>query len=161
MKNISLEMMVGKPFPELDLIMRVQSTPFSNATIKQADLFIGIPKTMMHKTAAIISAAVHPVSPVWEIFFGFENSGSQFFIESFIGIKAQDVVMGRQLHGIVLLADISSEFFAMNDSSMGLGYLYGFVGRVRIQDNDLISQGLHRVNAPPDVMLFVISDYYN
>jgi hypothetical protein len=49
----------------------------------------------------------------------------------------------------------------VNDSSMGLGYLHSFVGRVGIQHNDLISQGLHRVNAPPDVMLLVISDYYD
>src|SRR5258706_16413179 len=94
---------------------------------------------MADKMTTVVRTAVHRVGPEIEAVLFTKNRSRQVFVQGLIGIQAKNIVVGSQLHGEVFLTYIAPEFFLVNDSPQATGNFYRLIGRVGIQDDDLIS----------------------
>src|SRR5690606_10781749 len=95
--------------------MRIQSTPFPDPPVEEAYLPIRIPKPVTDISSTEIGATIHPVCAKFKTLLFAKYIFRESFVQCFICIQTEYVIVSGVLNCQVLLPDVSPELFLVNN----------------------------------------------
>ena len=134
--------------------------PLGEAAPPDADLGLGIKPTAFDPSTTVIVEAVHGEDFVFSDVFVFQcfDRLFQFIGERFVGVDAEDEVAVGKFVGEVFLVGVAEPVLGEELHAVAVADGFGRIGRMRVNNDDLIGNILNGVKALRDFLLLVEGD---